>query len=310
MRRSRSRLGFALLALIPFSAAVAGSPASLPEQFDAERAMAHVRKQVEFGPRPSGSEALKKTREYLAGELKSAGLEVRQSEFESATPRGQVRFVNIQAALPAGSSALAVFAGKRSRILLASHYDTKWMPDIRFVGANDGASSTAVLLEVARVVAANRFRPNKSDLEFVLFDGEEAVKEYSDTDGLYGSRRYVREAREAKALAGIRAMILMDMVGDRDLSVQIPAGDMSLARKVFDASKSLGYRESFHLMETGMIDDHTPFLDEKIPSIDLIDFNYGRGNRWWHTAEDTVDKISPDSLKIIGQTVLRLLETW
>ncbi len=297
---------FVLLA--PFVYSETGLP--LTEHFDPQRAFAHIQKQTEFGPRPSGSIELQKTRDYLISELRSYGLEVREQVFTEKTPRGPIRFVNILASVPK-SSLTSFFKKEKPVILIASHYDTKWLPNIRFVGANDGASSTAVLLEIARVIGKTKFQPKDSCIEFAFFDGEEAVIQYGKADGLYGSRYYVQqmkaESKDDKP-SHILGMILMDMVGDRDLSIQITDSSPELSKRIFEASKTLSFRDFFCLSPGPMTDDHSPFLEAGIPAIDLIDFEYGPHHRWWHTEEDTLDKISPDSLKIIGRTVLKLLE--
>jgi len=282
-------------------------PSSLAGRFDAERAFRHVQKQVDFGARPSGSAELQKTREHLAAELHSCGFEVREQAFTDATPRGPIRFVNVTASL-LRKPHVSLLADRRKKIVIASHYDTKWLPKIRFVGANDSASSTAVLLEIARALGETRFEPPGFQVELVFFDGEEAIEGYNATDGLHGSRHFVQEAKTQKTLARIQAMILLDMVGDRDLGIQIPGGDNQLTQRVFKAAQSLGFRDFFYLARGPITDDHIPFVQEGVPAINLIDFEFGPRNRWWHTTEDSIDKISPQSLKIIGQTVLQLLE--
>jgi len=290
----------------------ASSSPNLSQHFDTQRAFAHVQKQVQFGPRPSGSQALQKTRDYLTSELRSYGMEVQEQAFEEETPHGRLRFVNILAAIPS-SFPSSLFQKNKTVTIVASHYDAKWLPKIQFVGANDGASSTGALLEIARVVAQTKFQPPNSRVEFVLFDGEEAVEEYSSTDGLYGSRHYIAEAKSKSRdgkITNIKAMILMDMIGDRDLSVQIPQGHPDLTKRVFNASEALGFRDFFHYLPHPIMDDHYPFFLAGIPAINLIDFEYGPNHRWWHSEEDTVDKISPDSLKIVGQVVLKMLEAF
>ncbi len=281
-------------------------PPPVHVQFDADRALAAVQKQVDFGPRPSGSPELKQTRAWLVSELRSYGLEVREQEFDADTPRGKIHFVNILARMPP-----TMFDQNKQLVVLGSHYDTKWLPKIRFVGANDGASSTGALLEIARVTAQTRFQPSKARLEFVFFDGEECVNEYTETDGLYGSRYYVSQLKSKSPngkITNIQCMLLLDMIGDRDLSVRLPDATPELARRALDASEALGWRENFHISSQPMIDDHRPLSLEGVPSMDLIDFEYGPNHRWWHTEEDTMDKIHAQSLKMVGQTLLKLLE--
>ncbi len=219
----------------------------------------------------------------------------------AATARGPVQFRNV-----IGKS--RVRRGATGRIVLVgSHYDTKWMPNVNFVGANDGGSSTGVLLEMARVAST------VPDLWFVFFDGEECVKEYGEKDGLWGSRYFVEEAKKTKELGKFKAMVLLDMVGDANLNVIMPANShRGLVQRVFDAAKETGHRGSFSFSESPMMDDHVPFIEAGVPAVNLIDFEYGSGpgkNDYWHTEKDTLDKLSSRSLQVVGQTALRLVET-
>jgi hypothetical protein len=270
------------------------------KSFDSGRAFKHVRKQVEFGPRPSGSPELAATADWIEKELKGYGLRVHRHEFEVPdTARGNVRFCNIIATTGA-------WPPQRDVVLLASHYDTKWLPKMHFVGANDAASSTGCLLEIARVLS--RVRSGR-DFAVVFFDGEEAFLEYTKHDGLFGSRRLSSDMKADGSLDRVRALILMDMIGDADLKLTIPTGDPGLSRAVFEAAESLGWRDHFSLMGAPLIDDHHPFALLGVPAIDLIDFEFGPGNSHWHTEEDTIEKVSPQSLEVVGKTVLKLLES-
>jgi len=190
-------------------------------------------------------------------------------------------------------------------IIIASHYDTKYFSDFNFVGANDGGSSSGALLELARCAA---MMPN---VWFVFFDGEEAVKEYSNDDGLVGSRFFVEQLKADKRVDWIKGVILLDMVGDANLNVTLPGNSTGkLVENVFAAARDVGSRDYFSLGKTDMLDDHVPFLRVGIPAVDLIDFEYGSApgkNDFWHTEKDTLDKLSPRSLEIVGQTTLRLL---
>ena len=272
--------------------------------FDAERAFNHVKAQVAFGPRPAGSAAIEKTRDYLVRELKSAGLTPTLDEFTETTPRGKVKFKNVIAELPGDSSEL---------IILGSHYDTKEFKEFTFVGANDGGSSTGILLELARVLAADK-RKRKFTYQFVFFDGEEAFcREWSECldgkDHTYGSRHHAERFQKDKQTARVKAMILLDMVGDKDLT--IPREETSsgwLVNAIWGTAQELGYQKEFPSRPfTIGDDDHMPFLRAGIPAVDVIDFEYGKGdedNTYWHTAQDTLDKISPKSLKIVGDVIL------
>lgn len=192
-------------------------------------------------------------------------------------------------------------------IIFASHYDTKLFTDFPFVGANDGGSSTGALLELARVLAARQERPSYT-LWFVFFDGEEAFVSWSQTDSKYGSRFMVQQLERRGELSRIRALILLDMIGDKDLDIVRDAYSTRWLQDIlWETARQLGYERYFTDRETFVDDDHVPFLQKGVPAVDLIDFNYGLWNRYWHTAEDTLDKVSPRSLKIVGDVVLRAL---
>ena len=262
------------------------------EEFSGEKAFAHVQRLVDFGPRPAGSEAIEKSRRYIEDQLRHSGWQVMRQAFTDDTPRGKVHFVNLIARFPGQSKAAPLF-------LLSSHYDTKTFEAIRFVGANDGGSSTGLLLELARVIGRH---PNlASKVQLVFFDGEEAYDHFSETDGLYGSRYFARQLRGS---GQFRGGILFDMVGDRSLDVTFPADSPSeMARDIFAAAEALNLRSSFTYLDREMIDDHSPLNAIGIPTIDVIDFDYP----WWHTADDTLDKISGQSLQIVGSVALYYL---
>jgi glutaminyl-peptide cyclotransferase len=261
--------------------------APLWENFSGAKAFAHVQHLVELGPRPAGSEALEKSRIYITDQLKSFGWTTRRSEFSAPTPRGTMRFVNL----------VARFGNEKPQFLLCSHYDTKTFDTIRFVGANDGGSSTGLLIEMARVLAINPALAAK--VELVFFDGEEAFENFTATDGLYGSRHFASELRESAK--DFRGGILFDMIGDASLQVTLsPDSPVDLARNIFAAAEALGQRAHFTYFGGSITDDHTPLNEIGIPVIDLIDFDFPP----WHTAEDTLDKISPESLEIVGRVAL------
>jgi Peptidase family M28 len=261
------------------------------EEFSGEKAFAQVQRLVDFGPRPSGSEAIEKSRHYIEDQLRRFGWQVTRQAFTDDTPRGKVQFANLIAQFPSQENTAPLF-------LLCSHYDTKTFDAIKFVGANDGGSSTGLLLELARVIGQH---PNlAAKIELVFFDGEEAYDHFSETDGLYGSRYF------AKHLGGrqFRGGILFDMVGDRSLDVTLPADSPpEMARDIFAAAEALKLRRYFTYLDREMIDDHSPLNAIGIPTIDVIDFDYP----WWHTAGDTIDKISAQSLQIVGSVALYYL---
>ena len=291
-----------LLTVLSFLTAGCGSKPSQEIRWDAfsgERAYAHVQKMVGFGPRPSGSAALEQTAAYLRQQLEGYGLTVEEQVFTASTPYGPKQFRNIIARTRFQET------GLNRVIIVGSHYDTKLMTNVTFVGANDAGSSTGALLEIARVAA------DQPDLWLVFFDGEESMVEYRADDGLWGSKFFVEGLKSKGQVQSIRAMVLLDMVGDANLNVTIPATSTGwLVQKVFDAARAAGFRDHFAFREMGMLDDHVPFLQAGIPAIDLIDFEFGSApglNDYWHTENDTLDKISPRSLEIAGRTTLRLL---
>jgi glutaminyl-peptide cyclotransferase len=262
------------------------------DEISGEKALAHVQRLVDFGPRPSGSEAIEKSRRYIEEQLRSAGWLVTRQVFTDDTPRGKVQFVNLIAQFPRNAT---------PRFLLCSHYDTKTFDAVKFVGANDGGSSTGLLLELARVIAQHPILAAK--IELVFFDGEEAYDHFSETDGLFGSRYFARQL-SASGAKQFRGGILFDMVGDRSLDVTLPADSPpEIARDIFAAAETLKLRSYFTYLDREMIDDHSPLNAVGIPTIDVIDFDYP----WWHTAGDTIDKISPKSLQIVGSVALYYL---
>jgi glutaminyl-peptide cyclotransferase len=281
----------ALLLLVGVGGALAA--AQTPTPFDSTRAYNHVRDQVAFGPRPAGSPANDKTRAYIISTLGKSGYTAVEQPFDTTTPVGPVKMANIVATLP----------GERpERIAIASHFDTKPINEFRFVGANDGGSSTGALLELARVLKA-RPKP-RFTIEFLFFDGEEAYGEWRDPNHTYGSRHYVTAARAAGTLAGLKALILLDMIGDRALNLRRDTNSATWLTDIFWATaKRLGHGANFLDEPFPVEDDHIPFVKAGVPSVDLIDLDYPA----WHTAGDTLDKVSAGSLQIVGDVVLAAL---
>ncbi len=273
--------------------------------FDGERAFNNVKTQVEFGPRPAGSAANEKAREHIIRELNSYGLKTTLEEFTGNTPRGKVKFKNVVAELPGESPNV---------IIIASHFDTKPFKEFTFVGANDGGSSTGALLEIARVLASEKEQKRKFTYWFVFFDGEEAFcHEWSECmdgkDNTYGSRYMANRLKKEKQLSRVKAMILLDMMGDKDLTIPREEGSSQwLVEAIWGTAQQLGHAKEFPSRPSSVgDDDHMPFLRAGVPAVDIIDFEYGSApgeNDYWHTKEDTLDKISPRSLKIVGDVVL------
>ena len=295
LRYSNSALLRLVVTLTICAASSRAAERKIWEEFSGEKALLHVQHLVDLGPHPVGSDAIEKAREYIEAQLRHSGWQVTRQGFTEETPRGKVRFVNLIARFSGDGNAAA------PSFLLCSHYDTKLFDAIRFVGANDGGSSTGLLLELARVIGG---RPNMArKIELVFFDGEEAYENFSETDGLYGSRYFAKQL-EADGAKQFRGGILFDMIGDRSLDITLPADSPpAMVRDVFAAAEALKLRNYFSYLDRDLIDDHAPLNAIRIPTIDIIDFDY----TWWHTADDTLDKISAQSLKITGSVALYYL---
>jgi len=251
---------------------------------------------VNFGPRPPGSAAIHKFQQYILSTLKGCRCEVSEDSFTALTPRGAIGMTNIIARFRGGSGRAVAFTG---------HYDTKLFPNFRFVGANDGGSSAGFLLEMARVLAG---KPRKDDVYLVWFDGEESFGQWSATDGIYGSRHLARRWAADGTAKRLKALINVDMIGDKDLGIIKESNSSpSLGRLVWQVAADLGYRSHFLDEAMAVEDDHAPFLRIGVPALDLIDFDYGPGNSWWHTSQDTMDKVSSESLLIVGDVLLETL---
>ena len=283
------------LCLVLITSCAKASPGKIWTEFSGDKALAHVQHLVDFGPRPTGSDALAKSRGYIAEQLKLFGWTVTEQPFTDQTPRGQVRFVNLIARFGPIEKPPDLF-------LLCSHYDTKIFDSFRFVGANDGGSSTGLLLELARVLAK---QPRLAErIELLFFDGEEAFENFSSTDGIYGCRHFASELAHDGTAKLFRGGILFDMIGDRSLKVTIPPNSPpNIARDIFASADALKVRDHFTYFDQDVTDDHAPLNAIGIPVIDLIDFRFS----YWHTAEDTIDKLSPQSLQIVGSVALYYL---
>lgn len=280
-----------LAAALALAACATAAQDGAPAAFDGARAFRHLERITAIGPRPSGSPGAAATRAYIIRELKAIGLEVETQAFEAATPAGPIRMVNLRAVIR-GSTA------QSPRVIVAGHYDTKRMPG--FVGANDGGSSTAFLLEFARALSG---RTLPLPVEILFFDGEEAVIEWEGTDNTYGSRHYVEAARSAGTLGDIGALILVDMIAERNprFARELQSTPW-LTGLIWKHARALGRRE-FVDTTTEVLDDHIPFLAAGIPAVDIIDFDYAH----WHTPGDTLDKVSPEGLQAVGDVLLAAL---
>jgi Zn-dependent M28 family amino/carboxypeptidase len=257
--------------------------------FDGARAWEHLRKQVALGPRPSGTPAIVETRKYIVEQLKAAAIESKEQPFIGMTPLGEVSMSNVIATIP----------GKRpDRLVLASHYDTKLYREFKFVGANDGASSTAALLELGRVLKA---RQNELTIELLFLDGEEArMPEWRGNDNTYGSRHYVQAAQKDGSLKSLKALVLLDMIGDRDLLIKRDSNSTPwLVDIIWATAARLGHASTFSSQLTVIEDDHIPFLRAGVAAADIIDLE----NPTWHTPQDDLEHVNAKSLQIVGDVV-------
>jgi len=267
-----------------------GLPAESTGGFDGKLAYGHVAKQVSFGPRPSGSQAILLVQDYIASQLTSSGCTVDTDSFSADTPAGRLPMKNIVVKIP---------GERQGIILLGSHYDTKRLDN--FVGADDGGSSTGVMLEMARQLCGKRGR---YAVWVAFFDGEEAVrKEWQDPDNRYGSRQLAAKMGMSGDLKRVQALILADIVGGKSLRIKREQNSTkALVDLIWGTAKRLGYGEVFIDQTTPVDDDHLSFLQRHVPSADIIDLENSAG--YWHTPQDTLDKISAKSLGIVGHVIL------
>jgi len=282
---------------------VAGNPPAVAEDvpapektdgFDGKRAYEQVVKQVSFGPRPAGSAALGQLQNYMETELKSYGCAVETDSFSADTPAGRLAMKNILVKIP---------GEKPGIILLGTHYDTKRLEN--FVGADDGGSSTGVMLEIARLLCGQK-QAGKYAVWIAFFDGEEAVnKEWVDPDNRYGSREMAARLANSGDLPKVRAFILADLVGGKNPHF-LRDGESTKWLKdfVWGVAGKLGYGNIFESAPTNFGgDDHYSFTARHVPSVDIMDLDT-RDVPYWHTPEDTMDKISERTLAIVGHTIL------
>ncbi len=258
--------------------------------FDGGKAYAHVARLVGIGPRTSGSGGILQAQDYIRAQLQSFGCRVEEDDFHASTPLGSVAMKNILVKIPGASPNVVLFA---------THYDTKRLP--HFVGANDGGSSTGLMLELARLLCG---RKNRLTIWMAFFDGEEAYVEWSATDGTYGSRQMAAKLAGSGELRRIKAMLLADLIGDRDLKIKRESNSTRwLTDLMWSTAARLGYQKTFVTEETTVEDDHLPFLRRNVPAVDVIDLE----EPYWHTPGDTLDKISPISLGVVGHVFLESL---
>ena len=291
--------GFAL-------AAPSQVPGEDPHQaYNPAQAFAYTAKVTGFGERWPGSPGHQKTQDLIRAVLKKNGAVIESDDFTASTPRGPVPVRNI-------IGKFNVTADPRQPVfILAGHYDTLFQPG--FLGANDGASSTAILLAFADALAG---RKTRMQIWLVWTDLEEAIGNFDSTDGLYGSRHLARQLAARGIVSRVRGFFLLDMIADRDLAVARETGSSRwLQNQIQIAARQLGYAQYFFQYEMGIIDDHAPFIEAGIPSVDVVDAHYGRMGpqfdgmgEFHHANTDTMDKLSQRSLEIVGRTILLTVE--
>ena len=263
-----------------------------PPHIDGAKAMDYATQVVSFGPRYLTSPGHKKTEDFLRARLKGDSLE--EDAFTASTPAGNLPMVNF----------IAKFTGVQDGIVvLAGHYDTLYGRN-DFVGANDAASDTGLLLAIADYLRAQKNRPGYS-IWLVWLDGEEAIKSWSDTDSVYGAKHLAEKWQKDGTAKNIKGFLLADMIGDKDLDIDRDQNSTPwLEDLVGQAAKRLGYQSHFFQRLNAVEDDHLPFARIGVPVADLIDFSYGYNNVFWHSPQDTMDKLSPQSLQVVGDVML------
>lgn len=277
-----------------------------PNVLDGQSALAETEKFIALGPRISGTDGAEKAAAYLYQRLRALEIDAELDVFSDPAPGGPTTFRNVLGRIPGAGS---------NWVVIASHYDTKSGVSPDFTGANDSGSSTGLLLELGRQLRLERQLPTYPDLPasvlLAFLDGEECRERYGPHDGLHGSRRLARLLREDGRAGNTLAVIVLDMIGDRNLSVTMPRNvTPALGMLALRAAEEEGVRHLFKLWPQAILDDHQSFLDAGIPAVLLIDFEYGAApgrNEHWHTPADTMDKLSPDSLRTVGRVTLRML---
>ena len=288
------------LALLTLAACSPAVPYSELPKTSPEYVWQYAEKSVAFGARWSGSAAIAEYADWIRRTASGfTKFKVTEHKFEEQTPGGRITFRNIIAEIPGRS---------REWVLIGAHYDAKKFLSIPgFQAANDGASGVAALLSMIRALDQYKGRPPFT-LRFVFFDGEESLYSYTDNDGLHGSRALAELYQQNGELRKCRAMILLDMIGDRDLNFTLPANcSPALTAKLEQLIRENKPGLRYEKLSYDMLDDHAPFLQKGVPAIDLIDFEYGPGNSYWHSAGDTLDKISAESICTTADLVMGLI---
>ena len=293
-----------IAALVVASVSPAAS-ISLHDAFNSRQAYAYTAEVAGFGERWPGSPGHKKTADLIHQILQRGGAQIEADDFIATTPRGPIPVHNIIGKFNVSANP------NQDIFVLAGHYDTLFKPG--FIGANDGASSTAILLAFADALAHQKTR---MQIWLVWTDLEEAIHSFGGADGLYGSRHLAQKLAANGMVSRIRGLFLLDMIGDKDLNVARETGSSGwLQNFIAQAANQLGYSKYFFQYETNIIDDHISFLRVGIPAVDVVDAEYGRmGVRFdamgefHHSNADTIDKVSQHSLEVVGRTILLTVE--
>lgn len=304
IRRTLVGMTALLVTIVVAAAACSGggggggtTPGGLTEAFNGTAAYQDLETIVALGPRPPGSPEALMTRNIIKQQLDLLGIEIREFPFTASTPIGPVDMVNVVGVIEGTLPGV---------IILSNHYDTKVFNDFEFVGANDGGSSTAFMIEMARSIGATR---EGHTIWLTWFDGEEAFVNFTPTDSLYGSREMVRMLQESGDIANIEALVNVDMIGDCLLGIQRDAlGTTWIQNIIWDTAASAGFSGNFGFNSFVITDDHVPFRNAGVPAANLIDFRYGGGltehNMNWHTVNDQLDLVCEESLDIVGEVLL------
>jgi len=274
-----------------FAVLIASTAASASD-FSGDSALTFTKRVVALGPRPPMSAANKSLQAMILAQMKLDGCQIIEDAFTATTPKGPMAMRNLICKFPGKSGKAIVYTG---------HFDTKLFTGRKFVGANDGGASTGFLLEMARVLAK---KPRKDDVYLVFYDGEEAIGEWSPTDGIHGSRHLAERWKKEGITSRIKALVNVDMIGDKELGIlQESNSNAGLRRLVWKIAADLNYSKYFLESESAVEDDHMPFVKAGVPALDLIDFDYPP----WHTDDDTIDKVSARSLMVVGDVLMELI---
>lgn len=277
------------------------SPDVTAPTVNSQRAWTYVKDFVAIGSRKPGSAGHQKAVDFIHSKLKQIGVDAEDDKFTATTSRGQFALDNVIAKIPGTKDGI---------IVLASHFETNyWLPD-KFVGANDGGSTTGLLLELANELKPKAGGKREGYSVWLVFDdGEESFQqEWNDNDALWGTRHLAQKWQQDGTLKKIKALFVLDMIGDKDLDIQRDTNSAPwLEDLLYSAASKLGYQSHFFATQTTVDDDHMPFQKLGVPVADVIDINYGYNNAFHHTLEDTMDKLSPKSLEIAGNTVLQAI---